>query len=157
MLYVMLCLFSAAIVVVDQLVKLRVVETIALGAQTPGIPGLFHFTHVQNTGASFSMFSGYGWLFVVVLVVFIALLPVLIRKKILSRPVELWCLFAILGGGVGNAIDRILHGYVVDMIEVEFMQFAVFNVADIFITCGCIALALVILFDKPKKEEAHEA
>ena len=152
-----LCLFAAAIAVLDQVVKYWVVDTIALGAQTPGISGLFHLTYVQNTGASFYMLSGYRWFFVAVLAAFIVVLAVLIWKKVLSRPAELWCLFAILGGGVGNAVDRILHGYVVDMIEVEFMQFAVFNVADIFVTCGCIVLVLVVLFAKPKKEEAHEA
>jgi len=59
---------------------------------------------------------------------------------------ERWCIVAIFAGGLGNLIDRVRLGYVVDMIEVEFMRFAVFNVADCFITCGCIALMVHLAF-----------
>ena len=62
---------------------------------------------------------------------------------------ERWCIVAIYGGGIGNIIDRLRFGYVIDMIEVEFMDFAVFNIADSFITCGAILLlAHLILFNK---------
>ena len=62
---------------------------------------------------------------------------------------ERWCIAAVYGGGLGNMIDRVRFGYVVDMIETQFMEFPVFNVADSFITCGCIALiAHLILFNK---------
>ena len=59
---------------------------------------------------------------------------------------ERWCNAAIYGGGLGNIIDRVRLGYVVDMIETEFIRFPVFNVADCFITCGCIALLIHLVF-----------
>lgn len=146
-------LFAALIIVCDQIVKYLTVSHIALGAQVPALPGIFHFTYVQNTGASFSMLSGSRWFFVAVLVIFLIALIILIRKKVITKKIEHWMLFAILGGGIANGIDRVLHGYVIDMFEVEFIQFAVFNVADIFITCGCIALFLYLLFfTKTKKD-----
>ena len=99
------------------------------------------------------MLSGSRWFFVAVLVIFLIALIILIRKKVITKKIEHWMLFAILGGGIANGIDRVLHGYVIDMFEVEFIQFAVFNVADIFITCGCIALFLYLLFfTKTKKD-----
>jgi signal peptidase II len=64
------------------------------------------------------------------------------------RKFDRWCIAAIYGGGLGNMIDRVRLGFVVDMIETEFMEFPVFNVADCFITCGCIALMASILFNK---------
>ena len=71
----------------------------------------------------------------------------------LTKRFELWCLAAVWAGGVGNAIDRVVHGYVVDMFEVEFINFAVFNVADIFIVCGCIGLFIyLLLFDRSRKK-----
>ena len=82
-----------------------------------------------------------------------AILAVLLWKKLLTKRFELWCLAAVWAGGVGNAIDRVVHGYVVDMFEVEFINFAVFNVADIFIVCGCIGLfAYILLFDRSRKK-----
>ena len=149
-------LFAALIIVCDQIVKYLTVSHIALGAQVPALPGIFHFTYVQNTGASFSMLSGSRWLFVAVLVIFFIALVVLIRKKVITKKIEHWLLFAILGGGVANGIDRVIHGYVIDMFELEFIQFAVFNVADIFITCGCIGLFIYLLFfTKDKKEQTN--
>lgn len=148
MLYLGLGLFAVGIIALDQLVKYWTVTQIALGDQVPVLDGVLHFTYVQNTGASFSMLAGSRWLFVGIFLAFTVLLGVLLWKKIIVKRFELWCLAAVWAGGVGNAIDRILNGFVVDMFEVEFISFAVFNVADIFIVCGCIGIFLyVLLFD----------
>ena len=105
---------------------------------------------MQNTGAAFSSFEGQQWLFAIVFVAFTAMVFYEYHKK--SMPfttLERWCIFAIYGGGLGNMIDRIRLGYVVDMIETTFVEFPVFNVADCFITCGCILLlAHLILVNK---------
>lgn len=146
MLYLGLGIFAVIIIALDQITKYLTVANIPLGEEIAAIPGLFHFTYIRNTGASFSMLEGNGWLFIGVLLIFTVILAVLLKRKVITKPFEIWCLAAIWGGGVGNAIDRIHLGYVVDMIEVEFMRFAVFNVADIFITCGCIALIIYVLF-----------
>lgn len=159
MLYLWLGLFAVMIVGLDQLVKYLTITYIPLGEAVSAIDGLFHLTYVRNTGASFSMLEGNGWLFVAILVVFTVVLAIMLWKKVITKKFELWCLAAIWAGGVANAIDRVIYGYVVDMFEVEFMHFAVFNVADIFITCGCIALCIyVLLFDhSPKKPKEGDA
>ena len=143
------CLLIAGIVAADQITKFLVVQNIPLYADVQAIPGLFHLTYVQNTGAAFSSMDGMRWVFVAVFVVLTVLLLVeYFKLKLPFRPFERWCIVAIYGGGLGNVIDRIFLGYVVDMIEVDFMRFAVFNVADIFITCGCIALIISLFFNK---------
>ena len=160
MLYCLLIAFMALVVVLDQVVKAVVSAYIPLGAVIPAIPGVFHWTHFHNTGAAFSMLQGGRWLFAAVCFIGLAVAVVLVIKKVLTNRFELWCLAAIFGGGIGNLIDRVRLGYVVDMIEVEFMNFAVFNIADAFITCGAIALAVYVLFfereKKPKEEISND-
>ena len=147
MLFLYLSLFAAGIVVVDQVTKLLVLANIPLFADIDAIPGLFHLTYVQNTGAAFSSFEGMRWLFVLLFAVLTVLILVeYFTKRMPFSPFERWCIAAIYGGGLGNVIDRVRLGYVVDMIEVDFMNFPVFNVADCFITCGCIALIVHMVF-----------
>ena len=143
-------LFAGGIVAFDQFTKYLTVANIALGEQVAFIPGLIRFTYVRNFGAAFSSFQGQQWLFALIFIIFTGLILWEYRKK--SMPFskfERWCIAAIYGGGLGNMIDRVRLGYVVDMIETEFITFPVFNVADCFITCGCIALMVsLILFNK---------
>ena len=125
--------------------------TIPLSGQVEVIPGLFHLTYVQNTGAAFSSFEGARWLFVLLFVVLTAALVYEYFKKPLPfTRLERWLIAAIYGGGLGNVLDRIFRGFVVDMIAVDFVDFAVFNVADCFITCGCIALMIHLIFFNKK-------
>ena len=146
----MFMLFSGAIVAADQFTKYLTVANIALYGDVPFIPGLLRLTYVQNTGAAFSSFEGQQWLFALIFVVFTALVFYEYFKRTMPfTRLEWWCIFAVYGGGLGNMIDRIRLGYVVDMIETTFMEFPVFNVADCFITCGCILLlAHLILVNK---------
>lgn len=141
------CLFVVGIVAADQVTKLLVLEHIPLYSEMEAIPGLFHLTYVQNTGAAFSSFEGMRWLFVALFAVMTVLVLVeYFKKRMPFSTFERWCIAAIYGGGLGNIIDRIRLGYVVDMIEVDFMNFPVFNVADCFITCGCFLLILHLAF-----------
>ena len=145
--YVFMVLMGMGIVAADQLSKLWIVANIPLYEQIPVISGLFHLTYVQNTGAAFSSFEGQIWLFTIVFVVLTAaVIWEFSTKKMGFTAFERWCIAAIYAGGLGNMIDRLRLGYVVDMIEVEFMNFAVFNVADCFITCGCIAMLVSLIF-----------
>ena len=145
--YILMALFAAGIVAADQITKYLTVANIPLFGQIKAIDGLFHFTYVQNTGAAFSSFSGMQWLFALIFVVFAAFIiwefP---KKRWPLTAFERWCIVAVFAGGLGNMIDRLRFGYVIDMIEVEFMRFAVFNVADCFITCGCIVLMVHLVF-----------
>ena len=148
--YLLMILAVAGITVLDQWTKFWVVENIPLYSQVDAIPGLFHLTYVQNTGAAFSSFEGQQWLFALIFIVFTVLVIWEFKtKKMGFLPFERWCIVAIYAGGLGNMIDRVRLGYVVDMIETLFMDFPVFNVADCFITCGCIAMMIsLFLFNK---------
>ncbi len=145
--FALMALFAGLVAALDQFTKYLTVASIPLFGQKQAIPGLFHFTYVQNTGAAFSSFQGMQWLFALIFLIFTGLiLWEYFKKPMPFRPVERWCIAAIYGGGLGNMIDRLRLNYVVDMIEVEFMNFAVFNVADCFITCGCILLVIRLAF-----------
>ena len=147
MLYLFMALFGFLVVIFDQVVKLLVVAKIPLHSEVPAIKGLFHLTYTQNTGAAFSSFEGMTWLFVIVFILFTAgVIWEFSKKRWPFTTLERWCIVSVLAGGVGNMIDRLRLGYVVDMIEVEFMTFPVFNVADCFITCGCILLMVHLIF-----------
>ncbi len=146
MMYVWMTLFAAGIVAVDQWTKFLTVANIELFQDVPFINGLFHFTYVQNTGAAFSSFEGAQWLFALIFLVFTVAIIYDIWKKVMPfTDLERWFVAAIYGGGLANMIDRLRLGYVVDMVKVEFINFPVFNVADCFITCGCILLLAHLL------------
>ena len=145
--YLLMLLCVAGITALDQLSKLLVVQNIPLYAEVPAIEGLFHLTYVQNTGAAFSIFQGKQWLFAVVFVLLtVAVVWDFAKKHMPFTNLERWLIVCVYAGGLGNMIDRVRLGYVIDMIEVEFMDFAVFNVADCFITCGCILLMIHLIF-----------
>ncbi|MBE6985422.1 MAG: signal peptidase II [Ruminococcaceae bacterium] len=146
--YGFLILFAAVIVALDQLTKWLTIKHIPLGGNGGSVLGLFDLTHHKNTGAAWSMLEGQTWLFVLVLVVFLALLVVCIWRRWVSKHFEWLCLAAIAGGGIGNAVDRVFrNGEVTDMIQFSFWKsFPTFNIADCFITVGCIALVIYVLF-----------
>lgn len=142
-----LTLFSAGIVAIDQLTKFLVVENIPLYADIPLLPGIVQLTYAQNTGAAFSMLQGQQWLFALIFAVFtVAILWAYFKKTFPFSKFEWFCIAAVYAGGLGNMIDRLRLGYVIDMIETQFIEFPVFNVADSFITCGCIALMVSLIF-----------
>lgn len=176
MMYAFMAVFAVLIVVADQLSKSWTVNHIAasvchmegvncaehmeklqqlfhIPAQTdlpnsvPGVNGVFELSHVHNTGAAWSSFRGQIWLFVLIFAVFAAfIIWEFSTKKMGFKTFERWCLVAVFAGAVGNIIDRIRLGFVIDMINLEFMNFPVFNVADCFICCGCIALMVHLVF-----------
>lgn len=148
--FVFYVIFAAAVVLADQLTKALVVANIPLGGHVAFLPGFLDFTYVRNTGAAFSSFEGMQWLFALIFLVFtLGIFYEYFRKRMPFSNFERWMIAAIYAGGLGNMIDRLRLGYVVDMIETQFMEFPVFNVADCFITCGCILLMVhLFLFNK---------
>ena len=147
MVYILMAVAAALIVAADQFTKYLVVAEIPMYSQVEAIPGLFHLTYIQNDGAAFSMLKGQQWLFAILFAVLtVAVIWEFSTRKMGFSQFERWCIVAIYAGGLGNMIDRIRLGYVVDMIEVDFMTFPVFNVADCFITCGCFALLISLVF-----------
>ena len=145
--YLFMLLFVVGATALDQWTKFLVVENIPLFGHVEFMPDFLSFTYVQNTGAAFSSFRGMQWLFLLVFVVFtVGVVWEFIKKKMPFTTFERWCIAAIYAGGLGNMIDRLRLGYVVDMVKTEFMNFPVFNVADCFITCGCIVLLVHLFF-----------
>ena len=146
------------LVILDQLVKYLVKTNIPLGSAVPFLPGILGLTHIHNTGAAFSMLSGARWFFVLLTVAFVVFGMWVLLAGRLRHPLGKWSWVLVLAGAIGNLIDRCLYGYVVDMFEVQFMRFAIFNVADIFVVVGGILFCIYYLFlhDKLKKEAPHD-
>ena len=144
-------LLSAGVAVLDQITKYLTVRFIPLYEHIEVLPGVVGLTYVRNTGAAFSSFEGMQWLFALIFLVFTgALLWEYFKRRLPFTRFERFCIAAIYGGGLGNMIDRLRLGYVVDMIETLFVDFPVFKGADCFITCGCIALLVHLVFwNKP--------
>lgn len=145
---------AALLVVLDQAVKLAVRSCMALGEQIVLIPHVLALNYVQNTGMAFAALGGQTILLgIVSLVVSVALVIVIAKRLLFRHPAGLAILSLILGGAVGNLIDRMLIGYVTDMIEVLFVQFYVFNIADCCVVAGGILLVIYTLFFYDKLEK----
>lgn len=147
--FLLLSLFALLIAAADQVTKYLTVAGIPQYGHVDVLPGVVGLTYVQNTGAAWSMLEGMRWFFVIL---FLALTAAILWEYFKSpmpfSKFDRWCIAAIYGGGLGNVIDRARLGYVVDMIRTEFIEFPVFNVADCFITCGCVVLIVRMLFNK---------
>lgn len=134
---------AAAVVVLDQLSKAWVRAALVPGKPVTLVPHVMDLSLVYNTGAAFSMGEGRGALFVLICAVICAGCCVLAWRERDMPPALLVMLGCVCGGGIGNAIDRVVADRVTDFFATTFMDFAVFNVADVFITCGVI-LAFVL-------------
>ncbi len=144
-------------IIADQITKYIVVENIDFKCTEPFIPGFMSFYHTRNTGAAFSMFSDQRWVFMVFSFISMGLIIFLLIKEYKRHKLLNIALSMVLGGGIGNMIDRIRFGYVVDFFKTEFMDFAVFNVADCFITVGAVLLGVYVIFFEPKVEKRLKA
>jgi signal peptidase II len=115
------------------------------------------FFHTRNTGAAFSMFSDQRWVYMVFSFISMGLIIFILIKEYKRHKLLNIALAMVLGGGIGNMIDRIRLEYVVDFFKTEFMDFAVFNVADCFITVGAVLLGVYVIFFEPKVEKRLKA
>ncbi|MBE9129813.1 MULTISPECIES: signal peptidase II [unclassified Coleofasciculus] len=137
--------------ILDQLTKYWVVQDFNLYETLPLWAGVFHFTYVTNTGAAFSLFSqGGGWLRWLSLIVSVGLIALAWLGPPLKRFEQLGYGF-ILGGALGNGIDRFVNGYVVDFLDFRLIRFPVFNLADVFINVGIICLVIAMFRQTPGK------
>ncbi len=133
--------------VLDQLTKYWVVQNFNLTETQPLLPGVFHLTYVTNTGAAFSLFSGHvEWLRWLSLAVSLGLMALAWFGGVLNTFEQLGY-GLILGGALGNGIDRFVAGSVVDFLDFQLIQFPVFNLADVFINIGIVCL-LIATFDR---------
>ena len=155
-------IIAAIILIGDQWLKYWVTVNITLSTGDAAlIPGVVKLVNIHNSGAAFGFLSNteYArWLFLGVAALFIIVIVVVLAKHLFKSRFANWCAVLALAGAVGNCIDRALYGYVVDMFKVEFMDFAVFNIADIFLVVACIAFVIYLIVDifKGGKDEDDE-
>ena len=150
-------LVIAGVVALDQATKWLVMLTMELHESIPFLPNVFHFTYIRNEGSAFGMFAENRWVFLILSTVGIAAVLFYLIK---FRPKEklMWIpLSMIAGGGIGNMIDRLYLGYVVDFIDVRLINFAVFNVADSFVTVGAFLFMGYMIYDTVQEYKREKA
>ena len=138
MLYILAIVLCVA---ADQAVKLYVTSHLALYETAPLLPGIVELFYIQNTGGGFSILTNHTQLLTVLTAALMAVIAFVLVKRTFPHPLAMWTLTLILGGGLGNLADRVRLGYVVDMFNFQFMDYPVFNVADILVVCGTIGFA----------------
>jgi len=144
-------------VAADQAVKYYTVTHLALYESAPLLPGVVELYYIQNTGGGFSILADHTWLLTVLTAAVMAAIAVVLARRTFPHPLAMWTLTAVLGGGLGNLVDRVRLGYVVDMFNFQFMNYPVFNVADILVVCGTIGFAAYYLLLHDREGERHDA
>ena len=145
--YALCAALALALLGLDQWVKHYVTVHIPLGEAQPLLPGLVELRTVHNYGAAWSSLAGMRWLLVAITGVIIAAVAVILIRRIVRHSVGVMAGFLILSGGLGNIVDRVRLGYVVDMFHLEFWpSYPVFNVADICVVCGALLGAVYYLW-----------
>lgn len=148
-------LLAVILIAADQITKYFTLTALKPLGSIEILKGILNFTYVENRGAAFGIFQNARWMFITVtLITIIAIIGYIIKSGTKDKTLLL-SLSLILSGGIGNMIDRIFRGFVVDMIEVTFIDYPVFNLADCCVVIGAIILAIYILFiyKEPKKDD----
>ena len=145
-------LFALVIVLIDQAVKLWVLANFTVGEVRPFIPNILQFHYYQNTGMAFGLLAGHPWFFIASRPLLLTVFAVfLVKVNIFPHRLQQFALIAVMAGGFSNWIDNIAHGFVIDMFEPTFMSFAIFNVADSFITVGVAIILTTFIFSEVRK------
>ena len=147
-----LIVMSLVILILDQVIKTLIVKEL-YNSSIVLIPNILNLTYVENTGAAFGIGSSSTAMFVIVNIIIIGLITYFIysKKDDISKSM-LFALYLVLAGGIGNLIDRILRGFVVDYIDINpLFKFPVFNLADICITIGCVVIVIQLIINVIKE------
>jgi len=144
---------AIAIVALDQWTKYLVVKHMSLGQSIPLIPDVFHLTSHRNMGAAFGILQNQRWLFLIITIAVVIGIVISLARTGRSQPRVSLALSLVLGGAIGNFIDRLLTGKVVDFLDFTLINFPIFNVADMAITFG-VALLLLDLALEGKRQPA---
>lgn len=153
----MLAILSViAMIVLDQLVKYWTVSVLKAAGSIPILENVFHLTYVENRGAAFSILQGQKVFFILVTAFVLAMIAIAFYKKWIVHFSGKWALLMVAGGAIGNLIDRIFRGFVVDMFDFCLINFPVFNVADIFVVCGGFLIAFYVMFIHPDPEKKDD-
>ncbi len=142
----------------DQAVKYWAFTSLQAQQTIPLIDNVFHLTYIENRGAAFSLFAQFGsrWIFVALALAITVAIFASIRKNIIQTKLGCWSLIMVAAGALGNAIDRVVRGFVVDMFDFRLIHFPVFNVADIFICVGGVLFILYFMFQHKDKSEVEK-
>lgn len=143
---------SLLLVGIDQLVKWLTVRFIMPVGTIPVIKDVFHLTYLENSGAAFGVLQDRIWLFAIITVVFVAAVTWYVIKKKPDSRLVLVSLTLLAGGALGNFIDRVSRGYVVDLFDFRLINFAIFNCADVFVVVGAFLLAFYLIFVEGRRE-----
>ena len=151
-------LITVGVILIDQLTKYLAVEFLKPVDTVPIIRNVLHLTYTTNKGAAFGMLKDHRWVFLVVSTVAIVLLGWYLWEKRDAHPLLCTSLAFIVGGGIGNMIDRTVLGYVVDFIDFRLINFAIFNGADSFVCVGCgmVFLWLFLFGEEDEKKKKTE-
>lgn len=157
MLYIV---FAFIMIALDQAVKYWAFTSLQAQQTIPLIENVFHLTYVENRGAAFSMFAQFDsrWIFVTLAVVISIVIGIALYKGWMQHALGRWSLVLVGAGAIGNAIDRVMRGFVVDLFDFRLIYFPVFNVADIFICIGALLFVIYFLFlhkDEEKTDTSH--
>ena len=149
----LLVIVGVLLVVADQLIKLWAVSSLEPVGSITVIENVFSLTYVENRGAAWGMMAGAKWYLILMpIIIIVGVLAFLIIKK-LKDPILLWACMLIISGGIGNLIDRIFRGFVVDYLHATFIDFPVFNLADCCITIGAGLLILYVILSEIKERK----
>lgn len=154
-------IISFILIAFDQIAKYFALTRLKPIGSTTIIDGVMNFTFVKNPGAAFGILSGQRWLFILITIVVTTGIIYVFLRLPKNKPNN-WMRVALLlvfAGAIGNMIDRIFRGYVVDFLEFRFFEFPVFNIADIYVVTGTALLVFLMLFvlkDEPTKEENNK-
>lgn len=140
------------VIVIDRLLKRWTTHSLMLHESKAGIDGIFDFFYIHNDGAGFGVFSGKMWLFFIVTILIVSYLIYLIYRHRHAKWYLTLTYGLLLGGAIGNFIDRILYGYVIDMIRLQFMDFPIFNIADMALSIGVVWLIIQVLLDQNSED-----
>lgn len=147
--YILCTLCIVAVIVLDQITKYFAVKYLMPVVSVPIIKDVLHLTYVENRGAAFGMLQNHRWVFMILsTVVMVIIVAIMFKYKKYLHPIMLTGLCFVVGGGIGNMIDRTINGYVVDFVDFTLINFAVFNIADTFICVGVGLLILDIILKK---------
>lgn len=143
-------IIAAVILIADQWLKYWVTVNITLSTGSQElIPGVVKLVNIHNSGAAFGLLDNVDyarWIFLAVTAVFVVVIAVLLVKRVFDSRFAVWCEVLFLTGALGNCIDRVFLGYVVDMFKLEFVNFAVFNIADAVLVVSCLMFVIYVFF-----------
>ena len=156
MLYIVL---AVLMIVLDQAVKYWAFTSLQVQQTIPLIENVFHLTYVENRGAAFSMFAQFDsrWIFVALAVIISIAISVALYKGWMQNALGRWSLVLVGAGAIGNAIDRVARGFVVDLFDFRLIHFPVFNVADVFICVGAVLFVIYFLFQHKDEKPADDS